>query len=896
MTKKIKSVLAPFGFFGAILAAKTALAADFGLNQVNNGLANSLAATDPRILVGRIIQIALSFLGVIAVALIIYAGFLWMASEGDEERLNQAKTILKNTVIGLVIILAAWGITTFILMALGGAMGGNGGNGNYNNNQGLLNSGVGAIGACSVLSTYPASGQTDVPRNTSLLVTFADDIKAESVCVNNSTGATCSAAAACQPGCNLANPVAIRLYQKDLGDACSASACPATNGNVTGLTVSLANDHKTLVIMPVNPLGSATGNTPYTIKFTGAAEKLDGSSLFSGCGSNFAAWDFTVNSNLDLTPPIVAPASQQPLPDNNADIVNSVTSAVAASGAVKVAAIPKIYAPAQVLSITPSGPTVTLNYHGALSEFKIAVSATAPDTAQLFDGSNNPLGVADFNAAGQATFPNFLSITAVNHPAGSLWDIQISPEQLADTLTVNSNVYTFATSSQNNNIAIAADPATIAANLEAKLSGEPDLNVSLSGATVGLTAKVAGLNGNNIAITTSNPAALNITPLTGGQNAQSADKVLGQPDRPMNTVIQLNFNKPINPLTVSGSADEVSNYIRVVNASASSSPSGAACTANADCASYKCDSHVCVGDYLGGNFTISNGYRTVEFTSDSECGLNACGEKIYCLPPNSHLAVKLQAADLKVCTSNQDCVSDGAYNVCASSGLSYKTCQNADSQNYPQADLSRLDGIVSATANSLDGNRNGAADGPISFYNDNYSTSSPINLNQKDKYEWSFFISDKLDLTPPQITAITPNSNESGVALTAPIQITFSKVMMNSSLTTGSVTVANGTATVRHKLINLYSLAPAPIGYWVLADNKDIPPLDNWPDITIASVFHSPLPEAGTYQVQVGSGVKDIYQNCFKPSSGPGCTATDAAPSCCFGTATSTLNGSGNCQ
>jgi hypothetical protein len=586
------------------------------------------------------------------------------------------------------------------------------------------------------------------------------------------------------------------------------------------------------------------------------------------------------------------------LPDNAQDVISQITPAQAAAGQIAVKAQPQVYTAAQVLSITPSGPTVVLDYHGALTEFKVAVPSGSPNTAQLFDASNNPLGVANFNSAGQAVFSGFLTLTAATHPVGSLWDIKISPEKLADTLTINSDVYVFATSSQNNNIVVPANfsAATLAANIEAKISGETVLNVGLNGSAVALTSKVAGDAGNSIAVTTTDPQALAITPLAGGTDQQELNKTQDQPDRPMNTVIQLNFSKAINPLTVSGSATEVNKYIRVVNANASSSPSGASCNSNADCQSYKCDNGACVGDYLGGNFTVSNGYRTVEFTSDQECGINGCGEKIYCLPPNSHLAVKVNAADLKSCTAASDCAGYGAYNICAATPLGYKTCQNSLGQNYPLSDLGRLDGVLDASLNSLDGDRSGAADGPLSFYNDNFSTSSPLNLNRRDKYQWSFYISDKLRLTPPQITDISPTSGQSGLSLADPVAVTFNTVMMNSTLTTGSVTVSSGTSTVQHKLINLTSLSPGPLGYWVLADNKDIPPLDGIPDITVAKIYHSPFTESATFQAQVGSGVKDIYQNCYKPSIGPGCTATDAQPSCCFGLATSTLGTDGNCQ
>ena len=58
-----------------------------------------LGDEDPRVIIAKIIRIALGFLGIIAVCLIMYAGWLWMSSEGDEEKINQAKKILKNAII-----------------------------------------------------------------------------------------------------------------------------------------------------------------------------------------------------------------------------------------------------------------------------------------------------------------------------------------------------------------------------------------------------------------------------------------------------------------------------------------------------------------------------------------------------------------------------------------------------------------------------------------------------------------------------------------------------------------------------------------------------------------------------------------------------------------------------
>ncbi|MFH1427886.1 MAG: pilin [Patescibacteria group bacterium] len=66
-------------------------------------------------LVGKIIRAFLSLLGVIFIGLMIYGGFLWMNSRGDAEQVRKAQDIIKDSIIGLVIIVAAYAITYFVL-------------------------------------------------------------------------------------------------------------------------------------------------------------------------------------------------------------------------------------------------------------------------------------------------------------------------------------------------------------------------------------------------------------------------------------------------------------------------------------------------------------------------------------------------------------------------------------------------------------------------------------------------------------------------------------------------------------------------------------------------------------------------------------------------------------
>lgn len=64
--------------------------------------------------IGKIVGAALSFLGVAFFILMIYGGYMWMFSMGNEQTSAKAKNIIIAAVIGLVIILLAYAITTYL--------------------------------------------------------------------------------------------------------------------------------------------------------------------------------------------------------------------------------------------------------------------------------------------------------------------------------------------------------------------------------------------------------------------------------------------------------------------------------------------------------------------------------------------------------------------------------------------------------------------------------------------------------------------------------------------------------------------------------------------------------------------------------------------------------------
>lgn len=70
--------------------------------------------------IGSIIGAVLAFVGVIFLILIIYGGITWMTAGGSEEKIKKAKGLIVNSIIGLVIILAAYSIVSFIFTQIGG--------------------------------------------------------------------------------------------------------------------------------------------------------------------------------------------------------------------------------------------------------------------------------------------------------------------------------------------------------------------------------------------------------------------------------------------------------------------------------------------------------------------------------------------------------------------------------------------------------------------------------------------------------------------------------------------------------------------------------------------------------------------------------------------------------
>jgi len=257
------------------------------------------------------------------------------------------------------------------------------------------------------------------------------------------------------------------------------------------------------------------------------------------------------------------------------------------------------------------------------------------------------------------------------------------------------------------------------------------------------------------------------------------------------------------------------------------------------------------GNTVDGTYEISNGYRTVDFTPTDACGQDPCGDTIYCLPGLEDLTVTAKAAEL------------------------------GDEPPAAVAIGASFNGLVDASANSLDGNDDGTAQGIIG---DN--SEDP---DAEDHYAWDFSTTDEIEDDVPVISDISPGILGSNADTLQDVTVTFNMPMKASTLTSSNI-----------------QLWPDPwYEFWFRAGSTNFTASDAEAELsdtvayTQAYLEHPELVssevEGWDYYPTITKDVKSAYQICMFPVGGPSsgtdtgsCATTDANPYCCNGMAQAT--------
>lgn len=96
------------GFVGKIQAGVNQSAHPSGLDVNNNIM----------FMIGSAINVVLSLVGVVLLGYFLYAGFLYMSAGGEEKNIEKAKGIIKNSIIGALILAVSYALATFVLRGI----------------------------------------------------------------------------------------------------------------------------------------------------------------------------------------------------------------------------------------------------------------------------------------------------------------------------------------------------------------------------------------------------------------------------------------------------------------------------------------------------------------------------------------------------------------------------------------------------------------------------------------------------------------------------------------------------------------------------------------------------------------------------------------------------------
>ena len=121
----MKSIITVVILFIITLPGLVAAAPDLGMEYAADLGLTGFGDNDPRNTLVDGVKYLMTFLGIIAVTVVLWGGFRWMVSMGNEDRLATAKATLSSGLIGLAVILVSFTLVNFIVDTTSSAIAGN---------------------------------------------------------------------------------------------------------------------------------------------------------------------------------------------------------------------------------------------------------------------------------------------------------------------------------------------------------------------------------------------------------------------------------------------------------------------------------------------------------------------------------------------------------------------------------------------------------------------------------------------------------------------------------------------------------------------------------------------------------------------------------------------------
>lgn len=876
-----KVFLAVFLLFGLIAAPALAQVTEYGLGEAQ---AAGFGQATLIVLVLNIIRIVLGLLGLIAVILLLYAGFLWLTAAGNEDQITKAKKVIKQAIIGIVIIFASVAIVSFVINALSGNFWGTIEPPNPPGPSPTLPNW--GIGRGPIESVYPAPGDKDIPINTAIVVTFKEAVDPSTICNAGAGG-----------GCNGETMKNVSICLLAEAGGCVPDADQFGKNTFTGTTVNSTSDKRTFVFVTKQAEGVYLGNDDgQNRKFqvtlgSGIASSANPTdSIFSALAGNQYWWSFETNGRFDFNPPEVLKNGAYPYADNQADEYSVDTPATTGALTLTFSGNPVAESLAKVNNQEFTGQTlsVALTSSGGQEATVVSESGFSVATSGSVNFVVNGAGTqAVFGATSSAILAgqtlgisgNVINlgnglVVQGNLAAGSSWSFNVSAQSNGNSLIIkNGNeqknylfVENSVTAEEINKDNLVYKTVKVGGNLAATLNNLKtvinDSAASWVGAVISgddklvLTAVRAGQNNLTVAVSAGVIAASG--ELSGAErivNSENRDKR----DVDKNTIFQINFNEGINPVYLENNI--------VVKTGGS--------------------------NINGVRLEYSNNYQTVEIlppaTAEYECGVNSCGKTVYCWPvlgDAQEYEMELAAAPLSVIeTICQEWGGEASGNGrCQKTIASCNAGAGCDKAFHPLASFINPNGLIDLAFNSFNGSFDAYVDsngelvgiaegrtGSGAGYSQN-SVAYDLNLGgydhpayqYGDDFKWSFYVANRIDLTPPLIKTINPEGDGQSQARDKEVEINFDRLMRSATLKPGW----DKDSLQRFIVFDTLTAGANYLGYWLSKTDLDLNN-DQAAEETVVLISHDDFAQGVLYGPLVGSGVESITQNCFLPAGGP---------------------------
>jgi len=119
LTRLLLSLVLISGLFSFTPVLAFNLKDSFSSTGSLNSFANQAGYTDkaktPEFYIGLLLNGLFSILGIIAIAMLIYSGVVWMTARGNESKVEKAKENIIDVIMGLIFIIGSYALTTFLL-------------------------------------------------------------------------------------------------------------------------------------------------------------------------------------------------------------------------------------------------------------------------------------------------------------------------------------------------------------------------------------------------------------------------------------------------------------------------------------------------------------------------------------------------------------------------------------------------------------------------------------------------------------------------------------------------------------------------------------------------------------------------------------------------------------